>query len=286
MVKYDHTPLHKTVAELSEYFKPPPRQLGPGAQQLQKTPKKKSSEKTPRKRDRANTGAENPKPPRKRKKKNNGEKPSQPNLPYPDGTQAPVGNGQFGQGFNDYPPGLVENGSPTAPLQGNNANVQASNGTSLSLNLTPVEVARRREVAMAMLREADVDPDTLSVEQLNIFSNQSPDLQKDSLNMLVKYGAERLRIIHPSNRESGTPAAQSSSATSARSVEASPSGLRTTKELVLQDKTSRKKKAGGERKSGVDGGLQDTEQTPGESSRPLGKSRLACYQCKGRKVKV
>lgn len=76
-------------------------------------------------------------------------------------------------------------------------------------NLPPGELERRRDVANKLLTDAGIDPQTLSTEQFTIFANQSPDLQKDSLAMLVKYGAERLRIVHPTkdgaNSEQSTP---------------------------------------------------------------------------------
>ncbi|KAG6100754.1 hypothetical protein E4U30_004041 [Claviceps sp. LM220 group G6] len=72
---------------------------------------------------------------------------------------------------------------------------------ALILNVTPEEAQRRMDVALRMLAEAGIDSATLSADQLTIFANQAPDLQKESLNMLITYGAERLQIIHPNDRE-------------------------------------------------------------------------------------
>ncbi|KAG5997672.1 hypothetical protein E4U52_003400 [Claviceps spartinae] len=72
---------------------------------------------------------------------------------------------------------------------------------ALILNVTPEEAERRMDVALRMLAEAGIDSATLTADQLTIFANQAPDLQKESLNMLITYGAERLQIIHPNDRE-------------------------------------------------------------------------------------
>lgn len=64
---------------------------------------------------------------------------------------------------------------------------------------------------------------------MNIFANQSPELQKDSVAMLAKYGAERLQIIHPNNKDKTGSEQSSVSAT----PQAAPAGnMTTTKELV------------------------------------------------------
>ncbi|KAH8680971.1 hypothetical protein BX600DRAFT_8442 [Xylariales sp. PMI_506] len=68
------------------------------------------------------------------------------------------------------------------------------------LNIPPAEATRRREVAAALLRSRDIEPSTLSEDQMNIFANQSPHLQGISLDMFAKYGAERLRIVHPEGK--------------------------------------------------------------------------------------
>lgn len=88
------------------------------------------------------------------------------------------------------------------------AQPQDDNVQNALLNLSPLETARRHEEASKKLRDNGIDPDTLSAEQFNIFANQSPDLQLESLAMLVRYGAERLRIVHPNKdntSQSGTP---------------------------------------------------------------------------------
>lgn len=78
------------------------------------------------------------------------------------------------------------------------------------LNLSPSEAARRSDEAKRKLSDGGIDPATLSQEQFDIFANQSPELQHESLAMLVKYGAERLRIVHPNKDDgaSASPAAE------------------------------------------------------------------------------
>lgn len=312
-IKYDHTPLHKTVAQLAEFFKPPPRQLGPGAQKAQqaKTPKKSKPEK--RKREsttRAQDENGNPKK-RKKKKKNPEDEPGPapqdgPIMPpdYPGAgsingnTQAgpshsnlsqPVGvEGQNPHTFNDYPQGLIGGGPPANlssqnQLQQTRATSQA--GPAVAVKVSPAEAARRKAVATSLLTNAGVDPSTLSADQFSIFSNQSPELQKESLSMLVKYGAERLQMVLPSNREASGSATTSTSATPAQSTQPTPSGPTTTKELVPQSGVSTT--ANGTSDLGADGAeTQGTTKTPRKSKRPPGKSRTACFACKSRKVKV
>ncbi|KAF4454086.1 ATP-dependent DNA helicase 2 subunit 1, partial [Fusarium austroafricanum] len=308
-IKYDHTPLHKTVAELASHFKPPPRQLGPGAQKLQEQ-KQKAKEKTPRKprdekkekerkkRDSTKAQDENGNP-RKRKKKNNGA--SQPTdlvdgpmIPpdYPGASavhgqnqadpsyingQASSSSGQ--QGFNDYPQGLMGD-APTAT----NGTLSQQTGSQNALVNFPIivsaaEAARRREAATAMLSNAGVDPTTLSPEQFGIFSNQAPELQRESLNMLVKYGAERLRIVHPGNGEGSAQANSSSTQTS----QTTSTGPRTTKELVPQ--SSAQSNVNTDTEAAVASQTADDTSTPKRKRKKMGKSRTACFPCKTRKIK-
>lgn len=81
--------------------------------------------------------------------------------------------------------------------------------------------------------------------------------------MLVKYGAERLRIVHPSNRDSST------SASPAQASQATPSGPMMTKELVPQPSATG----------------DEADNKSKNKYRKLGKSRNACLECKRRRVK-
>ncbi|KAF5645289.1 ATP-dependent DNA helicase 2 subunit 1 [Fusarium sp. NRRL 25303] len=307
-VKYDHTPLHKTVAELAAHFKPAPRQLGPGAQRLleqqqkakEKTPRKprgeKKDKKERKKRDSTVKAQDENGNPRKRKKKNNGASqpadsgdgpmipPDYPGAPaidgqnqgvpsYMNGGEAPGNIGQ--QGFNDYPQGLM--GDATM----NGTSSQQANGQMASVafpvNVSAAEAARRKEAATTMLSNAGVDPTTLSPEQFGIFANQAPELQRESLNMLVKYGAERLRIVHPGNKEGSTQASSST-----QSSQTTSTGPRTTKELVPQ--SSAQSNANTDTETAVAQAADDTS-TPKRKRKKMGKSRTACFPCKARKTK-
>ncbi|RBQ66260.1 hypothetical protein FVER14953_04236 [Fusarium verticillioides] len=307
-VKYDHTPLHKTVAELAAHFKPAPRQLGPGAQRLleqqqkakEKMPRKprgeKKDKKERKKRDSTVKAQDENGNPRKRKKKNNGASqpadsvdgpmipPDYPGAPaidgqnqggpsYMNGGEASGNTGQ--QGFNDYPQGLM--GDTTT----NGTSSQQANGQMASaafpVNVSAAEAARRKEAATIMLSNAGVDPTTLSPEQFGIFANQAPELQRESLNMLVKYGAERLRIVHPGNKDGSTQASSST-----QSSQTTSTGPRTTKELVPQ--SSAQSNVNTDTETAVAQAADDTS-TPKRKRNKMGKSRTACFACKARKTK-
>lgn len=320
MVKYDHTPLHRSVADLAAHFVPPPRVLGPGAQKLQqqKTPKPSKTDRmreTKRNKSRESTTkaqdeiANNP---RKRKKKNNGdaqaaiEKPPDRHMIPPNCPGVPVDDKQSGpsyridgqtdapgdenqQGFNGCPQGLVGVG-PSNAANGTSAqpNNQSSAVVPLSVKVSAVEATRRREAAISLLSQVGVVPDSLSVDQFSIFSNQSPELQKESLAMLVKYGAERLQIIHPSNIKEGSASAQSNTPTGSNqnSSRASPTGPRTTKQLVPQaDSISQIPDEDDTDIVVASANAEKPAGTPGKR-RNMGKSQSSCFPCKTRRTKV
>ncbi|KAK0715794.1 hypothetical protein B0H67DRAFT_250719 [Lasiosphaeris hirsuta] len=244
-VKYDHTPMHKTVAQLLESMAPlppepvpappaaprPPREKAPKTPKPPKPPKapkapkaskESSPPKTPRSSEKrqAEDGApshEGPRPKKRRKKKDSVAPaadgsvvpPEMPGaLPIGDSsgrqyynTQQPGGvNGIESGSTNNCPEGLVSTAGGDADARSESRGVMSVNGgvhIHSILNLPPGETARRRDAAINLLSSEGVDPQSLSPEQFNIFANQSPELQKESLAMLVKYGAERLRIVHP-----------------------------------------------------------------------------------------
>ncbi|PFH61209.1 hypothetical protein XA68_17964 [Ophiocordyceps unilateralis] len=267
LVKYDHTPFHKTVAEVAEYHKPPPRQVVVPSAQKQKTPKKQASLR--KKRDSTKALGENGKPRKRKKTEAQAAQPQEPGVaaPYEQQPLAELGqNGQASVGATEG--GFVDGlASGTAPTEGEQSPQQAPASQAIPLNLSPEETARRRDVATKLLSEAGVGPDTLSTEQFNIFANQSPELQKESLNMLVKYGAERLRIVHPSNRDSSASAPPSTIATPAQATMPVPlEPLATTEAPSYAGKAA-------------------NNTTPIKKSRTPGKSRKACTQCKERKLK-
>ncbi|KAK2613909.1 hypothetical protein N8I77_000778 [Diaporthe amygdali] len=228
-VKLEHTPLHKTVAELAELFKPPPPL--PRAEAA----RRKDGER--RKRNSQADGVHVPEEsPKKRKKKD-----------------ASTG-GQVADG-EQVPKPKKPRASRAKKLQNVVAQPQEDAQNSALLNISPLETARRQDEASKKLRDNGVDPATLSSEQFNIFANQSPDLQMESLAMLVKYGAERLRIVHP-NRED---APQSGSPDSANGDASNASAKK---------KTSRKK-------------------APREDGVPkVKKTRGSCQACRAKKIKA
>jgi len=257
-VKYEHTPLHKTVSQLAEVFiiqEASPKKVPERAQRAPRdpnaTPKRKRAKKDSNAADEGDgeEGAEDePKPKRKRKSraKSNG-----------------------GDGANGAAGTVEAIPAPAAPT-GN-----------FPIKLPPGEAARRKEVATKLLSSAGLDPATLSPEQFEIFANQSPELQRDSLAMFVQYGAERLRIVHPSNANAnvngssqGTPARDSQAAGVSAPAQSAESGVTT--------KTRKK--------SDADGAAGDSAVgTPSGTGKKTARVRITrgkCEGCKARKVAV
>lgn len=193
---------------------------------------------------------------------------------YMNGGEAPGNIGQ--QGFNGYPQGLMGDAT-TDGTSSQQANGQMAS-VAFPVNVSAAEAARRKEAATTMLSNAGVDPTTLSPEQFGIFANQAPELQRESLNMLVKYGAERLRIVHPGNKEGSTQAGSST-----QSSQTTSTGPRTTKELVPQ--SSAQSNANTDTETAVAQAADDTS-TLKRKRKKMGKSRTACFPCKARKTKV
>ncbi|KAF3350732.1 hypothetical protein VdG2_01196 [Verticillium dahliae VDG2] len=214
-VKYEHTPFHKTVKEMAEYFRPPPPPMPTTAataettETTKKTPRRSKAaagnghdnegeggaagqtKKTPRKRKSDADGATSTK--RKRKSKSDA--------------------GQNAATTAVMVPAALDgaDGDTQAQTRADEV-VQSSVHSHALLNVPPAEATRRRETAIRLLSEGGVEPETLSTDQFSIFANQSPDLQKESLIMLAKYGAERLRIVHPKDQAaSETPSGGESS---------------------------------------------------------------------------
>lgn len=176
--------MHKSVAELADIFKPlpPPTRAVVSARKDRESQKRKNT---------AIAGGESGQGGAKRKKartdKTMAEGPaSKPRKPRPSESKKTEGAVKTGA---DAPDDAM-------------------------LNLSPSEAARRRDEATRKLSENGIDPASLSQEQFDIFANQSPELQNESLTMLIKYGAERLRIVHPSkdNVPSSSPDAANGSA--------------------------------------------------------------------------
>lgn len=288
-IKYEHTPLHRTVGELAELYKPPPPQYPEPAPEKLKTPKAPKAPKAPastRKRRASGKAPNEGGPSRKRQKKGGkGEEQTassrasvaaQQSLDLL-GIQNASQNGNHTQAYTG------DGSAVNQTLPNQDANQPSAGGAlPFPINVSPEEAARRRDTATAILAEAGVNPESLSAEQFNIFSNQSPELQKESLNMLVKYGAERLRIVHPQNKENSALATTSTPSTPVPTTQATPSGPVTTNELALQSQVGGQGSAVGP----ADTDVQMEDGTPTRSKRGQGKSRVACSQCKTRRVKV
>ncbi|KAK3323455.1 hypothetical protein B0T19DRAFT_204987 [Cercophora scortea] len=292
-VKYDHTPIHKTVAQLAEIVIPPPpapvprtpaaprRAPKPPKEPKQpKPPKEPKAPKEPRTRIPKTPGTarrrkrqteegapdgEGSKPKKRRKKEPdaagqgaNVHPPEMPGaLPVGQASQRPLynSNGQESEdpdggqqnSYSSYPEGLVGSSAANGATSRSDSGAVSVNGGVHShsiLNLPEGEAARRREVAIKLLSDQDVDPSTLSPEQFSIFANQSPDLQKESLAMLVRYGAERLRIVHPT--KDATSSGQSTPSQAGDQAMASPvsaKGASPSPASASKPKRSRKKKS-------------------------------------------
>jgi hypothetical protein len=281
-VKYEHTPLHKTVAQLIDLLAPPPPVLNvqtPAKKpQESKTPKepKLKTPRQPKKRTTENgvpAEGEGSQPKKRRRKKDAAAAAGHDGavLPPEMPRALPVGDHQPRQYYNTdpgasgpladqsngaYPEALVSVASDGAPEFIDHA----------ILNLPPGEAARRREVAIKLLTDNGIDPKTLSSEQFSIFANQSPELQQDSLAMLIKYGAARLRVVHP-NRD-GSTSGQSTPQNQTPAPQVPPETPGSAK-----SKRSRKKKADG------DGVGVDDADTPGPT-----RTRI-CDNCREKKYR-
>ncbi|KAI0460181.1 hypothetical protein F5B21DRAFT_510945 [Xylaria acuta] len=303
VVKYEHTPLHTTVTQLVERLVPAPipvpipssnngSQRTPKAKRLRpadgeegsrrkKTPKAKpllvdgeeSSHKkrTPKgKRPRQDDGGTGEGSKRKRRKL--GKAP-----------EADMGGSQDGQN------------TPRDPAKSNSA--ADKTGFTGFLNVPPAEAERRRQTAIELLGGKGIDPATLSAEQFNIFANQAPNLQSASLDMLAKYGAERLRIVHPDEKEqagssNSTPVTGQTAITSPATTPAQPSG--DTNTPTKKPRNKKRKSDGPLTEVSIgngavvpleqDGEIGTTESSLKPRATRVRKTRGRCDTCKQRNV--
>ena len=286
IIKYDHTPVHRTVRQLCELLPPPRRQLGPGAQKLllQKTLKKSTPErkKTPSKKRQSQAGDENGQQPTKRRKKKQAvvsategytvppdyHDPSQAIAPLwreqPAYHRSTQGQGDGSQNDDDYPSKYVKGSEGAQRGSSGNQHVpqNGSASTVLPFNVSPDEAARRLNVARELLRGAGVNPDSLSIEQMNTLSNQAPNLQKDSIKMIAKFSAERLKIIQPEKKDKSKAVHSINTSSTQAQI------LHTV--LGFSDPSTSESKAKGSSRL----------------KRGLGKSRHTCSRCKSCKIKV
>jgi len=324
-VNYEHTPLHKTVAQLVELLIPPPAALNPKPQKKAKEPKP-PKEPRPPKAPRPPKEPKAPRPPKtprssKKRQAENGaaegegsqakkrRKKKKDAAPGPDGMLPPEmpgalpvgqgsgrtlynsGNGDQQNGYGNYPEGLVGANDDGTRSESQGA-VSAHGGihSHSILNLAPEEAARRREVAINLLNSQNIDPQTLSPEQFSIFANQSPELQKESLAMLVKYGAERLRIVHPNKdaprSNQSTPARETTEGAGTKLAQTTPQGG--SPSTPSKSKRSRKKKLS---EAIVTEEMETDTDAPvtnvATASMPKQKlTRGSCESCRAKKAKV
>ncbi|KAI1435275.1 hypothetical protein GGR50DRAFT_332773 [Xylaria sp. CBS 124048] len=189
VIKYEHTPLHKTVTQLVERLEPAPTPV-PINNRNGNNKNTNGSQRTPR-------------PVRARRSLRS--------------TQTPQGDEENGgesrkkrrKTTNNIPETSVEERLPESQRTSQDrapSDSQTTRATSTGLlNVPPEEAERRRKTAIELLTGKGIDPNTLSPEQFSIFANQAPSLQTSSLEMLAKYGAERLRIVHPEEKSPPAP---------------------------------------------------------------------------------
>lgn len=254
-VKYEHTPLHKSVSELLKLFAPP----SPPPEELQasNTPKTVRASKTL-------------KVPRFQKS---------PRMPTTAGESMRRAEGD----------GWAMNGSGSKKRPRTKTAVAADDGADdtpdatssrsdepfglPSLHLPPAEIARRKHVALKLLAEHNINPATLSPEQFSLFADQSPELQQESLVMFVKYGAARLRIVHPEKEtasSSQTPKPNSTSATPDTTEDSDPALRRKSKKKQSLD-------AG-------DGNASTVASMPRVRKPTKRESRAMCTNCKANRL--
>lgn len=271
-IQYDHMLLHKSVGELAQLFKPP---LPPWPDKPAKPVKTPKSAGTPRKK-RESTKAEGISGQSTKRKKGRGgtvvaEAPGNRALSPESIALAAIQAAN--QDYSSYSQGEAA----VASEQAINDNQEQDTGFS-PVNVTPEEAGRRREVASAMLRDIGLDPSSLSSVQFNVFANQSPEMQRESLSMLVEYGAGRLQVVQPASSDQNATDASPS-------TQPSRTGPITTRELVPEG-------LNGDASKVSDPAANDDIQLEAAGSKPsrkksgrMGKSRSACIQCKSRKVK-
>ncbi|OAQ96876.1 hypothetical protein LLEC1_04844 [Akanthomyces lecanii] len=274
-VNYSHTPLHRTVGEVYDLFKPPPPP--PRAVSKKKAPGSAKKSDTPR-RKRAATGADGapaPKKPRSRPKKGAKNQLSQAELvPMTEGFASPNGATTAIDAADHVALAALSAATAEDPVPSSSAAPQQKNNTA-SLNVSPEEAVRRRETATNKLTEAGIDPATLNADQFSIFSNQSPEVQAESLKMLAKYGAERLHIVHPAKKDSPRPPASQPDADSMASGSVNPNRL-------ANDSASDN--------FGPDNSAAETKGAPKkktpQKAKAGAKSRVFCFNCKLSKSKA
>ncbi|KAI1757276.1 hypothetical protein F4782DRAFT_537518 [Xylaria castorea] len=303
VVKYEHTLLHKTVTQLVERLVPAPIPvpIPSGNNGNQRTPKAKR----PRPAD-GEEGSRKKNTPKAKSLLVDGEESSR-KKPTPKEKRPRRDEGEHGEGSKrkrrksgkalEADMGGPEDGQnlPQDLAQSNNA--ADKTGFTGFLNVPPAEAERRRQTAVELLGGKGIDPATLSTEQFNIFANQAPNLQSASLDMLARYGAERLRIVHPDEKEqtgssNSTPSTGQTTIASPATMPAPPLG--NTNTPTKKPRNKKRKSDGPLAEVSIGNGAvvpleQDGEIGTTESSLKLTvtrvrKTRGRCDTCKQRNV--
>jgi hypothetical protein len=283
---------------LKGLYPPPARELGAGAQRQlqQKTPVK--SKKSRNKNDESTEQGDGQSRPKKKRKADTGEggeaggrkkrKQNQVEDAAPQQLQQELAHDpgqEISQGQLNMEP-VTNVGLPSQPSN------QPQPSHLHPVKVDAAEATRRLAHATKLLEDAGIDPNTLSSDQMHIFSNQLPELQRDSLALLSKYGAQHIVIVPPKDKPGAAPRSQSS--TPVQTQQAPPPAAATTTQAATKDA-----RAGATAKDGAQpssdqalleaaaSALSTVARTSKKKGkRPLGKSRLACSCCKNRKVKV
>ncbi|KAI0428404.1 hypothetical protein F5Y09DRAFT_332579 [Xylaria sp. FL1042] len=300
VVKYEHTPLHKTVTQLVERFVPTPIPVRNDHHGTQRTPKPK--------RPRAADGesSRKQKTPKAKPSSADGEGSSRKKR-TPKAKRPPPVEGENGEGSSrkrrktGKAAGAnaegIENGLDATESQAQPQSAVNKPGFPGFLNVPPAEAERRRQTAIELLTGKGIDPATLSPEQFNIFANQAPNLQSASLEMLAKYGAERLRIVHPDEKDqaessNSTPATEQATNPAPEVVPGPPSGSTSTP--TRKPRNKKRKSDGPPTQVPIgngavipleqNGGLGTTESALKPRTRRIRKTRGRCDTCRQRKV--
>ncbi|KAI1127730.1 hypothetical protein F5Y10DRAFT_190017 [Nemania abortiva] len=250
VVKYEHTSLHRTVTQLVERLVPAPIPVPSGSNGNQRTPKAKRSRPAD-----GEASSRKKKTPKEKPAPVDGEDSSRKKRTPKAKRPAPAGEDGEGSRRKRRRTGKapmadmggLEDSQNTPQSQAPSHSMVDKPGLTGFLNVPPAEAERRRQTANDLLVGRGIEPSTLSSEQFNIFANQAPNLQSASLDMLAKYGAERLRIVHPDEKEqagssNSTPATERALNTSSATAPAPPSGSADT---PTKKSRSKKRKSNG-----------------------------------------
>ncbi|KAI0101650.1 hypothetical protein GGR51DRAFT_529756 [Nemania sp. FL0031] len=298
VVKYEHTPLHRTVTQLVDRLVPAPIPVPSASNGNQRTPKAKR----PRLTD-GEASARRRKTPKEKPAPVDGENSTtkkrtpRAKRPLPDGEENGEGSRKkrrkSGKASTADMGGL-ENAQSTPQSQAPSNTTGDKLGLTGFLNVPPAEAERRRQTAIELLVGKGIEPSTLSAEQFNIFANQAPNLQSASLDMLAKYGAERLRIVHPDEKEQVASSSNSTPATEqAVNTAAAPPPPPGNADTPTKKSRSKKRKSAGlltEVSIGngavvpleQGGGLGTTESALKPTPSRARKTRGRCETCKQR----